>query len=377
MLVTKKGRAPMRDVDMKQVMVIVVALHALIHFMGAAKGFGWARLEQLKLPVSLAAAWGWTGAGLALLAFVGLALARPPSAVIVGVIAALLSQLLIARAWSDAKWGTIGNVVVLLFAAWLFAAHGPWSLRARFEHELSTRAKAGASELLTESHLVSLPDPVARYVRHAGALGRPRPLQFSVQLRGRIRGGPNDSWMEFESRQTNLVEGPTRLFFMSARKAGLPVDVLHAFVDGQASMDVRLASLVPLAHEAGAELTRAETVTLLNDLCLFAPGALASSRITWTEVDERHAIAHYTLGAHRVSALLTFNERDELVDFQSEDRLRRNGSGAFSPLPWSTPIERYGRFGGLHLIQAGRALWHEPGGAYPYLEIEVIGYEAG
>ena len=64
---------------------------------------------------------------------------------------------------------------------------------------------------------------------------------------------------------------------------GLPVRVLHRYADEEAAMVVRVASLANVVDLAGEELAIGETVTVLNDMCFFAPGSLAAC--PWLEAD--------------------------------------------------------------------------------------------
>ena len=115
----------------------------------------------------------------------------------------------------------------------------------------------------------------------------------------------------------------------------------------------------------GAEISAAETVTVLNDLCLMAPGALADPRLAWSPIDDRTAAVTFTNGPHRVAATLAFNDRDELVDFWSDDR-PESSSGRFVPSRWSTPVDEYRDVGGSHLIHRGRAVYARPDGPFTY-----------
>jgi hypothetical protein len=81
--------------------------------------------------------------------------------------------------------------------------------------------------------------------------------------------------MSFKAEQVNTFGTmPRRLFFMDAVMKGLPVKVYHCFVDDHATFSARLLALFTVAQAHGPEMDRAETVTLLNDLCIMAPGAL-------------------------------------------------------------------------------------------------------
>ena len=123
-------------------------------------------------------------------------------------------------------------------------------------------------------------------------------------------------------------------------------------------------------------MDRAETVTLFNDLCLFAPWALADADVDWEMIDAHTVRAHFTLGVNAVSAILTFNDVGELVDFVSDDRLAAARDGrSFQPLRWSTPVAEYRQFGPLRVMSRGQGLWHPPEGPFAYFEGEVVEIE--
>lgn len=362
---------------MRWLLAVVVVAHGLIHFLGLAKGFGLAQLPQLTQPVPRSLGILWGIAGLAVVSAGVLLAMAPRSWWVVGFGAAVLSQAVIVTAWTDARFGTLPNLLLLLAATYGFAAEGPLSLRAEYRREVAARLEGvGSAAMLVESDLVSLPEPVQRLLRVTGAVGRSRPRLLRARFRGRIRGSPEDPWMSFTAEQYSFLDEPARFFLMDARRAGLPVDVLHAFRDGAASMRVRLLSAVPLVDASGPEATRAETVTLLNDLCLFATGGLVDPAIRWEPMNERSARAHYTLGPHTVSAVLHFDDAGELVDFVSDDRLAASPDGSeFVRQRWSTPVGEYRSYDSVRAPSRGRGLWHPPDGGFAYMELEVLDLE--
>lgn len=254
----------------------------------------------------------------------------------------------------------------------------PWLLGAEYRHEVGKRLTAEpAPQTITEADFGPLPDPVQRYLRVSGSVGQPRVDHFKATWRGRIRATARDPWMEFTAEQHNFVHEPARFFLMHASRGGLPVAVLHAFRDHSASMRVRLLSLIPLVNARGPDVTRAETVTLLNDLCLLAPSAMVDPVIRWEPIDTHSARAHYTVGANTVSAVLVFNDAGELVNFVSDDRLMASPDGkTFTRMRWSTPVGDYRSFGTRRVMTRGEGHWHAPGGEFSYLEIALQEFEA-
>lgn len=362
---------------MRWAFFIVIAVHGLVHLLGFAKAFGLAELPGLAQPVSNAMGVAWLAAAVAMLSAAALFLLSPRLWWIAGGAAVLLSQIVIVSAWSDAKFGTVANAIVLAGIVYAFASQGPPSFRAEYRRAVEARLQQPVSPpLVTEADLAALPHLVQRYLRVTGAVGQPRVHHVRARWRGRIRASRNAAWMPFTAVQHNFLDEPARFFLMEARRAGVPVDVLHIFRHESATMRVRLLSLVPLVSARGADLDRAETVTLFNDLCLLAPAGLVDPAIAWEPLDPRSVRARYTAGANTISAVLTFNDAGELVDFVSDDRSMASPDGAaFTRLRWSTPASGYRRFGSRRALSRGEGRWHPPDGEFAYLELELLDLE--
>lgn len=223
---------------------------------------------------------------------------------------------------------------------------------------------------LSEDDLALLPAPVQRFIRASGALGRPRPWNVRVEFDALMRRKPGGPSMKATSVQLNRFDPPARLFLMQSRMFGLPVRALHLYQDEAATFQVRILDLFNVVNEAGPAISRFETVTVLNDLCFMVPGALVDERLQWRAIDDRSAHATFTNGPHTITATLVFNERDELVDFWSDDRAAPAADGS-APMRWNTPIGEYAVTDGMRLPTWGAALWNRPDGPFTYGEFRV------
>ena len=356
--------------------VFVVVLHGLIHLLGAAKGFGWADVSALKEPISPALGAAWLAAA-ALVVIAGVLLAGGVRWWwVVGAVAVVASQAVILTSWNDAKAGTLANLILLAAVVYGYASQGPSSYRAEYRKRARTALSAVPPDaVVTEVDLASLPQAVAAYVRRSGAVGQPRVTNFRARIHGRIRAKSDTAWMTFTGEQVNTYgPEPSRLFIMDATLLGLPVDILHTYVGPTATMRVKACSLVPMVNAAGPDMDRAETVTLLNDLCLLAPAALINAPITWQPIDADHVRATFTNGVHTVTAELAFNPERELVDFVSDDRTRASQNGkSFIRQRWSTPVDDYRTVDSRRFCTKGEGRWHapDPEGEFAYLEFHL------
>ncbi len=373
------GRAVRRT--LRRLVGLVVVVHGAIHVLGAAKGLGWAEVTQLTQPISTRLGVVWLAAAVVTLAAGGLLLARVRWWWIVGAPAVVISQIVIVRSWADAKVGTIANVVLGATAVYGWASQGARGARAEYRSRaIAALAAARSTGVVTEDDLARLPAPVADYIRQSGALGRPRVATLHARFHGRIRGGPAKPWMTFTGEQVNTFgPQPSRLFFMDAELFGLPIEVLHVFAAERATMRVRALSLFTMVDASGPEMDRGETVTLFNDLCVLAPGALVDAPVAWCSLDDHRVRGTYTYGANTIAAELTFDDDHELVDFSSDDRTAVSPDGkTFTPQRWSTPIAGYRDVGSGRLGTMGEGHWHAPDGEFAYLEydLEQITYNA-
>ena len=113
---------------MTHALIALIAIHALIHFMGFAKAFGLAELTQLTQPIGRGMGLLWLLAGLTLLLAAVMVKTHPGSWWWLAFAGVLLSQAVLFSSWSDARFGTVANVLIALFALQAFAAEGPVAL---------------------------------------------------------------------------------------------------------------------------------------------------------------------------------------------------------------------------------------------------------
>jgi hypothetical protein len=183
--------------------------------------------------------------------------------------------------------------------------------------------------------------------------------------------------MTLVADQTNFTDPPARSFQMRAWMFGVPITGLHRYVGDAATMTIRALSLVPVADAGGPDMTRAETVTLLNDMCVIAPGTLVDPRLRWTAIDAHRAGVSLTNAGHTVSAELVFDDAGDLVDFVSDDRSQAVPGQAPRIVRWSTPLSDFRTWGALRLPSRGEARWHPPEGAFAYIELELLDVTMG
>lgn len=231
--------------------------------------------------------------------------------------------------------------------------------------------------MIVDADLIALPLAVQRYLRASGVIGTNRPRNMRLRFTGQLRSesGP---WMQITTEQVNSFEIPSRFFWMNTTMKGVPVQGFHSYDNGVASMRIKLLGIFSVVDvgsvnsHGDSELDIAETVTWFNDLCLFAPGALLDTRITWKTVaaqDPRSAeevIATFTDHRRSISATLVFDDQDRIVNFISDDRYLVAPPKAPVRRRFSTPATAHHMIDGRLVPGHGDAIWQLPEGPFVY-----------
>ena len=246
------------------------------------------------------------------------------------------------------------------------------NFKTRFKSESQQGiARLKQPEILRYHDADHLPAIVRKYIQHSGAFGKPMVLNLHAVFSGRMKQKPDGKWIEINASQYSFFDKPTRVFYISSKMFGVPFDGLHLYKDDHATMQIKLASVFKVANSHGPVMDKSETVTHFNDMCLLAPATLIDENIRWETMEHQIVKATYTNQSNTISAMLYFNDNDELVNFVSEDRSMAMGKNAYLNYRWSTPVNGYQDCDDRKVFSRASALWHSPQGEYVYVEFDL------
>jgi hypothetical protein len=223
--------------------------------------------------------------------------------------------------------------------------------------EALERTGAIKNEILTEEDIKHLPVIVQKYLHNSGSIGKEKVLNFRATFEGGIRSKSSENFMPLKSEQYNFTDKPTRLFYIVARKKGIPAKGIHLYIDQTAIMNIKILGLFTVVNAKGKEMNQSETVTLFNDMCFMAPASLIDRNIKWKEIDELTVASQYTNGNITISATLFFNKDGELVNFLSNDRFETSDGKTYLNYPWITPVTSYAVINGYRLPASAKLIY--------------------
>ncbi len=238
--------------------------------------------------------------------------------------------------------------------------------------EALERTKTIKHEPLTQADIQHLPAIIQKYLHYTGSIGKDKVLNFRAEFKGGIRSKSTEDFMPLKSVQYNFTDNPSRLFYIVAKKKGIPAKGIHLYRDQTAIMLIKIFGLFTVVDARGKEMNQGETVTLFNDMCFMAPASLIDRNIEWKEVDSKTVDAKFTNGKITVSAKLYFNEEGELVNFVSNDRFETTDGKNYINYPWSTPVTGYANVNGYRLPAGAKLFYKHPDEDLCYGEFNLV-----
>lgn len=237
--------------------------------------------------------------------------------------------------------------------------------------EALERTKGIKNEILTEKDIQHLPAIVRKYINYSGSIGKEKVLNFRVEFTGGIRSSSSEDFMPLTSVQYNFTDQPTRLFYIVAKKKGIPAKGIHIYKDRKAIMLIKILGLFTVVDARGKEMDQGETVTVLNDMCFMAPASLIDQNIEWKEIDDLTVGAKFTNGNITVGATLYFNEEGALINFLSNDRFETTDGKTYVNSPWITPATSYTHINGYRLPSKAKLIYKRPDEDFCYGEFSL------
>jgi hypothetical protein len=188
----------------------VIFIHGLIHLMGFVNEWKLAEVKGLEAGtlVPLSPAMAKLSGGLWLLAtlcFISagmLFLLKRDAWWAPAGAGVLLSQALVVLYWPAAKWGTIANVIILVAAIIAFGTGQFNRNTAQITDKVLAKAPSEKSPIITAAMLHGLPQPVQRWLRNCGIVGRDAIRCVRLRQKGWMRTKPDQkTWIEATAEQ--------------------------------------------------------------------------------------------------------------------------------------------------------------------------------
>jgi Family of unknown function (DUF6920) len=218
-----------------------------------------------------------------------------------------------------------------------------------------------------------LPDPVARYFRHA--LEEKQPLIREVHLtqEGNFRVSRTGNWHPFQATQFFMTRPAGFVWNAVVQMAPmLNVYVRDAYLEGHASMEARILKVIPWFKKSDEfELTAAAMQRYLAEAIWFPTALLPSDHVKWTHLTDSKALATLSDCCNEVSLEFEFNDVGEITRIFTPGRYAFI-NGKWEVMPWACHCSGYQKRHGILIPTQASAEWIYKDGAFSYFDGKVL-----
>ncbi|MGD9899445.1 MAG: DUF6544 family protein [Calditrichaceae bacterium] len=349
----------------------IVIVHALIHLLGFAKAYNFGSIQQLTKVISKPMGMIWLFTFLLFVITVLLFWMNKNMWPALAIISVIFSQILILTVWSDAKFGTVANIIVLAAALPALGNIQFNNMIEKEQKELLGSVAMDAGTIVDSTGINHLPVIIQKWFKFSGVINKPKAVFVRLKQQGEMKTKPDGKWMSFKADEYFDARKPS--FIWVTRVWMMPLIYLNGrdkFKEGEGEMLIRLLSLVNVVNEGHNEkMNTGAMLRYLGEVCWF-PSAAINDYMNWEEIDSLSAKAIMTYKNRSVSGVFTFKDNGEMVSFQAD---RYFGGGADAKLEkWLVEMVEYKEFDGYRIPNKCKVIWKLNEGDFTWLDLEIV-----
>ncbi|WP_224484724.1 DUF6920 family protein [Robertkochia aurantiaca] len=361
---------------MRTAFIIIIALHALIHLMGFLKGFGISEFEGLSQPVSKTYGFLW------LLAFLLLAFTLVLFAThsdfwwLSGIFSVILSQVLILVFWSDAKFGTLINLIILIASVVAWSNHAFLSKVEKEKAGIIQNSETFSDEIITAEDISHLPNVVKKWLTNSEVIGKQRVPTVYLTQELLLKMKPDqESWYRGSAEQFFSVRPPAFIWTIDMKMNPImPVAGRDKFEAGKGEMLIKLLSLIPVANARDHEKVNQATLQRYLAEIVWFPSAALSDYIKWEALNEYSAKAIMTYEGTRGEGIFHFDHSGRFKKFTA---MRFQDSEKAEPTEWIVTATKTDTRNGVKIPVECEASWKMNDSTWTWLKLKITDISYG
>ncbi|WP_421807351.1 DUF6920 family protein [Flagellimonas sp.] len=363
---------------MRIALTILIGIHGLIHLFGFLKAYGIAEFNAIAQPISRTYGILWLVTFLLFAVTVILIFVHSDYWWLSGLIASIISQVLILNYWSDAKFGTVVNIIIL-FA--IILGYSSFNFKQKIKTERIILFENSASknkEIVTENTLVDLPQIVQKWLTNSGSVGKQKVSNIHLVQELQLKLKPEQTeWNKGTAEQYFTVDPPAFNWSITTEMNPLLSAVgRDKFVGGEGEMTIKLLSLIPVANAKNEEkINQASLQRYLAEIVWF-PSASLSQYIKWEAIDDYSAKATMEYKGTKGSGVFHFDKNGNFEKFVA---MRFKDAKDTEPTEWMVTAIRSEALNGIKIPVECEASWILENGKWTWLNLKIthIAYDVG
>ena len=255
------------------------------------------------------------------------------------------------------RWVIILGIIMIIVVVFII---GVLQMNRKIAKEidmLMSSSENREATIIEEKDLEELPEPVQKWLKTTGVVGKERVQAMNFSQRGKMKLKPEqEKWMEPSAKQYVRVDEPGYLWHVD-----LPMIPLintkgrDLFYEGKGSMEIRIGSLIPVVNEKpNDQLNESSLHRFLLELPWY-PTAALEEYMTWEEIDHKSARAVLSYEGITVDAIFYFDETGHLIK-QEALRYKENHAEA-EKIPCIGEVKGYTSVEGMKIPNQFHVTW--------------------
>lgn len=355
---------------MRIALILLIGIHGMIHLFGFIKAFQISEFNSITQPISKTSGILWLLAFLLFTITVILILVRSDYWWLSGFLAVILSQVLILNYWSDTKFGSIANVIIL-FA--MIIGYSGYNFKQKIKTErmrMFDNSQVKIQGIVKQEDLVGLPPIVQKWLAGSGIIDRQLISNVHLIQELELKLSPEQShWTKGSAEQYFTVQPPAFNWNINTEMNAIwSVAGRDKFVDGKGEMLIKLLSLIPVAKAKNSEKTDQATLQRYLAEIVWFPSAALSPYITWKAIDDYSARAKMEYKGTKGSGEFHFNSDGTFKKFVA---MRYQDANAAEPAEWTVVATKTAERNGLNIPVECEASWNLEGSKWTWLKLKI------
>ncbi|MBN1634151.1 MAG: hypothetical protein JW917_08305 [Ignavibacteria bacterium] len=355
---------------MKIVFAVIVSFHGIIHLLGFIKGFKLAEVDRMTGKISKLAGMFWLFALLLFLFSIIAFLFNKDWWWMTGIIAVIISQILMFTQWQDAKFGSVANILIFIVLIFGFAE---WNFNCMVKKELKEFLPVTVSEekILTEDDVSKLPSAIRKWMYRSNVLGKPVYQVVNVKQIGEMRTTPDSKWLDFEAEQWFTTSKPGFLWKANVSLfPGIFMTGRDKLINYEGSMLIKILSVFTVVDSKGNKINQGTFIRYIGENVWF-PYAVSNEIYSWEEIDPVTARITLMRGNINVSGVFKFTEEGDFLSFEALRYYEREEGGSLENWLVTADENSYREFQGIRVPAKLSVIWKLKDGDFNWLNLEI------
>lgn len=359
---------------MRIALAILIGIHGMIHLFGFFKAFGISEFIAISQPISqpISKTYGicWFLTFLLFAVTLILILVHSDFWWLSVFLAVIISQVVIFNNWSDAKWGTLVNVIILLA---ILIGYSSFNFKEKIKGEriaLFENSQLKNQEFITEKALLDLPFIVQNWLTNSGIIGKQLICNVYLTQELQFKLKPEQtSWNSGTAEQYFTIQPPAFNWSINTEmNSVLSIVGRDKFEEGKGEMIIKLLSLIPVANTKSYEKVNQATLQRYLAEIVWFPSASLSEYIKWDTIDDHSARAIMEYKGAKGSGVFHFDENGSFKKFVA---MRYQDSNDTEPTEWTVTAIRTEERNGMKIPVECEVSWKLKKGKWTWLKLKI------